>query len=373
MNIVFSTDDAGAEMCLTSLFSIIANNRDASLNVYVLESGLSHVNKDYFLRLASRFPTVHIDFVKIDGKVLSDIAVPRREISVQAYFRYLTPNLLREVDRALYLDIDTLCVKPIAGLYSTNIDGYHVAAVRDFQVTRRYEVFDRIVGLNRTRYFNTGVLLMNLAQMREDDMTARFFFNATENRRALISKGLDVFVDQTIANLTFRSVLLDRRNNVLLETLVSDLRRVDPVIVHYSGLYKPFRRLDGDDARVKRYQDLYAEYYRQLVELIDVRPQRLAAEALISVITQYRRLYEARCEKIAAQKEILESREHVIESQQKTIDDQAVHSRAQVEVNEAQAKVIEDLRRENAALRSIRGSARALGAGLRRRLSARGR
>lgn len=73
------------------------------------------------------------------------------------------------IDRILYLDADTLAVDDLSPLWDTPLGDHHVAAV-----TNVWEPWNEgfpVHGLglpHRDAYFNSGVLLMNLAAMRAD-------------------------------------------------------------------------------------------------------------------------------------------------------------------------------------------------------------
>ena len=66
-------------------------------------------------------------------------------------------------DKVIYLDTDTVLCDNIATLYNEDIDGFELAGVRD-----RYGHY--FFGFN---YLNSGVLLLNLAKIRETGLFAR--------------------------------------------------------------------------------------------------------------------------------------------------------------------------------------------------------
>src|SRR4051794_9072333 len=85
------------------------------------------------------------------------------------WYRLLLPELLSDVDRVLYLDVDTLALDGLAPLWRTDLAGHWVAAV-----TNVFEPWSAgrpaALGLpGPAAYFNSGVLLFNLAEMRRDD------------------------------------------------------------------------------------------------------------------------------------------------------------------------------------------------------------
>jgi len=84
------------------------------------------------------------------------------------WYRLFLPELLPDVDRVLYLDVDTLACDVLGALWDTDLEGHWVAAV-----TNVFEPWSAgrpdELGIPRPQaYFNSGVLLLNLAEMRRD-------------------------------------------------------------------------------------------------------------------------------------------------------------------------------------------------------------
>ncbi len=61
-------------------------------------------------------------------------------------------------DKLLYIDTDVLACKDISELYNINIDDFHIGAVKDYYGSR----------FIKWGYVNSGVMLWNLAKMKED-------------------------------------------------------------------------------------------------------------------------------------------------------------------------------------------------------------
>jgi lipopolysaccharide biosynthesis glycosyltransferase len=88
------------------------------------------------------------------------------------WFRIFLPELLPDVDRILYLDVDTVAVDSLKPLAEIALDGYFLAAVTNvFQ--REHLHRPASLGLSGPEsYFNSGVLLMNLDEMRDHGCTS---------------------------------------------------------------------------------------------------------------------------------------------------------------------------------------------------------
>lgn len=278
MDIAYCTDDGGVEMMLVSIFSV-AKNHDSSkfnINVHVLESGLSPENRAKINLLNETFEHLEIECIAVD-KSLFGRFYRTRSLPAQAYYRYLLPQLLPEVERILYIDIDILCRAELASLFDLDMGDNYIAAVPDYSVENQLGKFkgykDGIGMAESEPYFNSGILLMNLEKMR-DGIIDTFLHNAGKNRAKIIPKEFDLFVDQTVANLTFvrRVMRLPDTYNTLLhdyERRGEGLRVKSPVMLHFSGEHKPFSYLRASDPVILGYINEYTDYYVGCMGLVN--------------------------------------------------------------------------------------------------------
>ncbi|MFI5832975.1 glycosyltransferase family 8 protein [Micromonospora sp. NPDC051300] len=101
-----------------------------------------------------------------------------RHISQGMYLRLFMPWLVpAELDRLLYLDCDMLCTGPLTGLAEVELGDAVIGAVRD-AYTRRLADGGALPGLReeagldpQAPYFNSGMLLIDLARWREAGVT----------------------------------------------------------------------------------------------------------------------------------------------------------------------------------------------------------
>ena len=136
-----------------------------------------------------------------------------------------------DVPKALYLDTDTLVMKPLGELYGTDLEGNIVGAVVDpgclFLDRSKYPM----IGGN-TKYFNSGVMLLDLEQIRNGGFERNMFYRK-QHQPCL------QFQDQDVFNTTFYGYtkLLPPKYNVLLGAIlkVCDLKDVNTL---YDTSYK---------------------------------------------------------------------------------------------------------------------------------------
>ena len=88
-----------------------------------------------------------------------------------ASFRLLLPELLPEYDKILYIDCDVIVRQDVGKLYKeTELGDKWLGVVFEAPIEQQAERF-RALGCDPNRYFNSGFLLMNLAQMRRDHVS----------------------------------------------------------------------------------------------------------------------------------------------------------------------------------------------------------
>lgn len=106
------------------------------------------------------------------GGCLKDVYTNTR-YSEAASYRLLLPELLPKDDKVLYVDCDVIVRQDLSRLYAeTAIGVNYLAAVYEAPIEQQAERFTAL-GCNPRTYFNSGFLLMNLKQMREEHVVEK--------------------------------------------------------------------------------------------------------------------------------------------------------------------------------------------------------
>lgn len=113
-----------------------------------------------------------------------------------AIIRLFADKLEEDIEKLLYLDTDVLFLDNVEKLYTVNLEGYHLGAVKDYY--GRFFI--------NPRYINSGVMLWNMPKMREDGVFAR--------SRKLCKEKKMLLPDQSAINrYAKRKLFLSRRFN----------------------------------------------------------------------------------------------------------------------------------------------------------------
>ncbi|MDK4680656.1 glycosyltransferase family 8 protein [Kingella negevensis] len=114
-----------------------------------------------------------------------------------SFYRIIAPQILpKEINRALYLDVDMIVHLPLDTFYWQDFSGCHAVAVSDIVADSPHA--NRIDDYPKfTPYFNSGVLLMNLPLWRETEFLQTF-------EQTLRDYPKPLFGDQDLLNLALR-------------------------------------------------------------------------------------------------------------------------------------------------------------------------
>jgi lipopolysaccharide biosynthesis glycosyltransferase len=154
------------------------------VDVNVLDGGISQTSKDTLVRLIDRLhQPVRLEFVTVDPSIFAKATLGPGQ-SHMAYCRILLPQLLN-LPRLLYLDCDILVFRDLSELFDLKLSpGKVLAAVPDSETLSLAEdSFAVAKAMNlpaESAYFNSGLMLMNLDELRKQGFTDRsleFFKN----------------------------------------------------------------------------------------------------------------------------------------------------------------------------------------------------
>lgn len=146
----------------------ILKHTDASVCFHILhDDTLNEENKNRLLEVC-KDTNSYIEFHKIDINVFNQIAEQVQGYTIGSVFRILIPDILSNLDKVLYLDADLFVNIDILELWKIDLDHYCLAAVKDIDILNQSIIALPVTKgeLRYDEYFNSGVLLMNLKEIR---------------------------------------------------------------------------------------------------------------------------------------------------------------------------------------------------------------
>ena len=178
--IFFACDDNYMPYLAVALKTLILHaSAERKYHIYILSDGVNEENAAKINAMAT--PNIHTEFVSVKEKMASILGKMklRDYYTPSIYYRIFIAKMFPEFDKAVYVDADIVLNDDIANLFDINLGENLVGAVSDAIIAssplfRRYA--EEGLGIRYDRYFNSGVLLMNLHGMREFDLEGRFMY-----------------------------------------------------------------------------------------------------------------------------------------------------------------------------------------------------
>lgn len=179
INLFYAVDDNYVPFLAVTIRSMLENaSKDYNYNIKILYTSLSKENME---KVTKEFDgEAEIDFIDVRAE-LAEIkkSIPVRDyFSDATYYRMFIPMMFPELDKALYVDSDTIVVGDISELYNIDLEDNLVGAapegvIQELALCQEY--VERVVGIDTYKeYFNAGILLMNLDKIRKEHIIEKF-------------------------------------------------------------------------------------------------------------------------------------------------------------------------------------------------------
>ena len=248
ISLLVSLDENYLPQLQALLTSLHLNQPGEPLELYLLQSALS---RDAIAAVARQCDAYRYGFhpIRVDDNLFRDAPVSQ-QYPKEMYYRLLAPRLLPDtLDRVLYLDPDILVINPLRPLWEMDLQGNLFAAAAHTGKTELANYANRVRLGSDHDYYNSGVLLMDLAAGRREIDPEEIYRFVAEHGKEL------VLPDQDLLNALYSRRILplddglwnyDARNynNYLLRSGgVRDLRWVmeHTAILHFCGKAKPWK------------------------------------------------------------------------------------------------------------------------------------
>ena len=267
IHIFYACDDGFVKFTIVSLFSMMQNaSREHQYHIHVLHTNIEPETEKRMLAMADE--CFEVSFDNVSG-YLDDLCerLPLRDYySNTTYYRMFIAEMFPEIDKAIYIDSDTIVQGDISKMYATDIKNYDLAACHE-QAMVQEDVYgtyvEKCLGLDRNRFFNAGVLLINCKSFRENKILDRFV------------KLLGVYDCRVTQDEDYLNILCADRVLFLPQTWNSEVfgKMLDTPencnIIHYIMVAKPWHFADcrlGDI--FWRYAE-QTEVYGEIREILD--------------------------------------------------------------------------------------------------------
>jgi lipopolysaccharide biosynthesis glycosyltransferase len=166
--------DANYAMPLAvTIRSVVSNlNSFREIVLFVLDGGIKQAQKQKIIASIGSKVT-DVKWIEPSKTALEKLEVSEK-YPVSTYFRLLLPQILpQHLKKIIYLDTDLVVNGDLAQLWNIDVETNYVLAAQDagyFNLSNVLHLKDceKLEGLLNCKYFNTGVLVINLEKWRTD-------------------------------------------------------------------------------------------------------------------------------------------------------------------------------------------------------------
>lgn len=252
IEIAFCFNDGFTLPAAVAMLSLLETNR-GQVRIHALTDPASRA-APLLRQIAARYACeVHVVDAALEIAHRFDPTTNYETDATAIYRRIFLPNLLPTLDRVLYLDCDAIVRGSLRDVWKTDLSDAPIAAVTDpWMVTLADTRRDYPGG-----YFNSGVMLMDLARWRAEKVTEHCIADIQERQTRNVGTRGDAVGhhnDQTPLNAVLRgrwrrvaprwncttyhapglATDLDMNPSVLADSVAN------ATIVHFLGAYKPW-------------------------------------------------------------------------------------------------------------------------------------
>lgn len=240
--VFFACDENFVKFTAVTIKSLIANaSKEFSYDIHILCTKISKEKKRKAQELASEGFKIYFDDVTDYLKSISYRLPIRDYYSKTTYYRLFISEMFPELDKAVYLDSDMIVLGDISKLYSHDIGENYVGACNE-QAMVQTDVYgtyvEQCIGLDRNKYFNAGMLLLNCMQFRKQKILDQFI-------RLLHEYSFAVTQDEDYLNLICKDKVFWIENSWNVETYGEIKYSAETAkIIHYLMVGKPWHFAD---------------------------------------------------------------------------------------------------------------------------------
>ncbi|CYW40852.1 glycosyl transferase family protein [Streptococcus suis] len=267
LDIAFSVNNRYAQYLGATILSILAHHPKEEVRVHILYKEIAQSILQDLDNLAQQTPNLELHFHLLEDQQFSDIPIRTEQFPFESFSRFLLPELLADLDRILYLDVDILVHGNLMELFQTDLEEYELGAIVEADIFKYYQWYLDSLGFSpNDAYFSSGVLLMDLDKMRQNGTTNQLIAMALE-------KAQDYnFPDQDILNLYYKGnfkQLSPAYNYTDVRKQNKELATDDVLIEHFNGDIKAWHAITKIPDYLKNSALTYQDYQTQFLTMQD--------------------------------------------------------------------------------------------------------
>ncbi len=239
--IFMAADDAYLPYLTVAIKSISMHSTSAnSYDIRILTSGLLPQNIRKLRHMS--LPNITIRIVDMNERIAQHrerMSTRLRDYYSEAiYYRIFIARMYPRLAKAIYIDSDVVLNSDIAELYATPLGKSLIGAVTDETIVllREFSEYARKwVGVEPHEYINSGVMVMNLKQMRKEGFEEKFTELLTKYNFDTIAPDQDYFNHICKGRISYLPAVWNKQPKAETPTPLSDVK-----LIHYNLNLKPW-------------------------------------------------------------------------------------------------------------------------------------
>lgn len=256
--VFFASDDNYIPCLAVAIHSLEKNaSKKNNYKLIILHSGMSEKGKQEIKEFEQE--NIKIDFKdisNIENDLKDDLALRLRDYySSTIYYRIFIGSLFPEYHKAVYIDSDVVLLDDIANLYNTDLEGNIIGAIPDGVVHDSKKLQDYVEvndGVENKKYFNSGVLVIDLDKFRETRVEERFVRILTKYNCDTIAPDQDYLNILCKDKVKYLPLSWDK-----MPDYCEHLDEKDIHLIHYNMFRKPWHYRDVE------YSDIFWKYAKE--------------------------------------------------------------------------------------------------------------
>lgn len=174
MHVAFCVTESYVDFCAITLASLCDNNPESAITAHLLTEDVTPASEQRLQALCDRWgATVCVHDVT---ELIKPFAAVYRNVKfhISASYRlYMADVLPHTLERVLYVDCDMIVRRSLRELYDTPFEGNALLASRDSPKYEAGRPPRKIQHSLSENYFNSGMMVVNLAYWREANIATR--------------------------------------------------------------------------------------------------------------------------------------------------------------------------------------------------------
>ena len=256
--VFFASDDNYIPCLAVAIHSLEKNaSKKNNYRLIILHSGMSEKGQQEIKEFEQENIKIEFkDISNIENDLKDDLALRLRDYySSTIYYRIFIGTLFPEYHKAVYIDSDVILLDDIANLYNTDLEGNIIGAIPDGVVHDSKKLQDYVEvndGVENKKYFNSGVLVIDLDKFRKTRVDERFVRILTKYNCDTIAPDQDYLNILCKDKVKYLPLSWDK-----MPDYCEHLDEKDIHLIHYNMFRKPWHYRDVE------YSDIFWKYAKE--------------------------------------------------------------------------------------------------------------